>query len=175
MATQQNIVKNSTNPTTNEGNLLSLITLQQVLGTSGTKSTEIKTIVQGMAKEETRYLIQAMKILTGDFKQQGVEDSVRTGAQKLRDQYGKDMNGAIQLAGVLKTKANKKQYDLVMNPFVMDALRHGTEADQTRQGFRTTSDTAASNVWKMKSAAPKAPISKPSGFTGKPAQTLKLK
>lgn len=142
---KKEIVKNKTNPTTNEGNLLSLITLQQVLGTT---DANVKKIVQDMAKEETRYLLHAMKILSApanDFD----TPAAAAGAQLMRDEYGKDMEGALRLASVLKSKSDEKQFDLVFEPFVADALNNdgGGEAQATRQGFKLPSVTAKSTVW----------------------------
>lgn len=132
---------NNTNPVTNEGNLLSLITLRQILGEEipaanpfggGDDHNDIKRIVKGMAIEETRYLMQAMKILTGPLpaRREHMNSTI-----KLRNKYGKDMTAALQLAKVLKAKGDEKEVELMLNPYVMDTLRNQPLANRRRAGF----------------------------------------
>ncbi len=148
---------NYANPVTNEGNLLSLITLKQILGDGdGEGQKEVQDIVHGMAKEETRYLLQAMKILGGKLEDTSGQAGMAT--MKLREKYGRDMNSALKLASVLKAKSDEKEVELMLNPFVMDTLRNGSAERSTRGGFTigvagqpsayagTTLDSARSNL-----------------------------
>lgn len=124
----QRLTDDYTNPQTNEGNLLSLITLQQIIGAG---DTEAKAAIAGMAKEETRHLIQAMKMLT----QEGKDDYKGQRLAKIQDKYGRDMNAAVQLAKVLKAKGDEKEVDLLLNPFVMDTVRGKGSQRNKRGGF----------------------------------------
>ena len=144
------LLDNHTNPITNEGNLLSLITLQQVLGRE--PQNEIQRIVQGMAKEETRYLVQAMKILTGDIH--GIQGNAqRAGVLKLREKYGRDMDAALKLGEVLKARGDSKAVDLMFNPFVMDSLRSNDEDANIRGGFRVPPGLGGNHEWPIGTTA----------------------
>jgi hypothetical protein len=127
-ATNQKLVDDYTDPTTNEGNLLSLITLKNILGGAGGIGGVDDTL-QAMAKEETRHLMLAMKVLTAD----GAADMK---AAKLQEKYGRDMSGAIALSKVLKSKSDEKEVDMLLNPFVMATIRGKGPARANRAGFR---------------------------------------
>lgn len=121
-----------TDPTTNEGNLLSLITLKNILGDeAGVNST-----LKDMAKEETRHLMLAMKILTS----KGDQGDPATGqaVQKLQEKYGRDMAGAVKLGKLLKTKADEKEVELLLAPFVIDTIKGKSAQRQVRGGFSLT-------------------------------------
>ena len=119
----------------NEGNLLTLITLDQLLtkapGAAGTAEA-----IGLMAKEETRHLVQAMKILTDT--RSGEEGAA---AQKLQDKFGRDMAGAVALSSVLQSEGAKKEVELLINPFVMDTIRSKGSGRQQRGGFTTGKST----------------------------------
>jgi len=126
-ATNMKLVDDYTDPTTNEGNLLSLITLKNILGSHNGKG-EVDDALKAMAKEETRQLMMAMRVLTGEDKR----------AQKLQDKFGRDMNGAIALSKVFKTKADEKEVELLLNPFIMDTIRNKADVRKERGGFTKT-------------------------------------
>ena len=139
---------------TNEANLLSLITLSQLLEDEGAASDAIK----GMAKEETRYLVQAMKILTDN--RPGVPGMA---SQKLQDRFGRDMAGAVKLAELLKSQGDQKEVELLLNPFIMDTLRSkdtprqqrgGFTTSQLRPGDRGTSNASGRSGWGQDAAQP---------------------
>ncbi len=119
-----------TNPTTNEGNLLSLITLQNIVGGNDTKQGPGK-ILADMAREETRHLMLAMKILTQD----GTESVSGHAALKLQDKFGRDMNGAIRLGKLLKAKTDQTEVDMMLNPFVMDTFITRGDGRNVRGGL----------------------------------------
>ena len=132
-AMNKKLVDDYTDPTTNEGNLLSLITLKNILGGDGGEAGVDETL-RNMAKEETRHLILAMKILTKNTDASSV---------KLQEKYGRDMSAAISLSKVLKTKADEKEVELLLNPFVMDTIRGKGAARNERGGFRQAHIAAA--------------------------------
>ena len=124
------------NPTANEGNLLSLITLNQILGKKPT-AAEMKG-PQGtfykMAQEETKYLTMAMQILTDEMKD--AEPERNAAIAKLKEKFGTDMAAAVRLGNVLKTRTNDKEEEMWLNPFTMDMLRaKHTKSSKTRGGF----------------------------------------
>jgi len=133
-ATNMKLVDDYTDPTTNEGNLLSLITLKNILG-SQDGNGPVDIALKDMAKEETRHLMLAMRVLTGNDPR----------AQKLQDKFGRDMNGAIALSKIFKTKADEKEVELLLNPFIMDTIRNKSEERKIRGGF-TIAETRAGAV-----------------------------
>lgn len=131
----EKVLGKTSDAVTNEGNLLSLITLKQILGDEDPNGKEVKEILRGAAKEETRYLMQAMKILTGDIPDD-IAPEVKAGYQRLRGQYGQDMAGALKLGEVLKAKASDKELELLYNPFVLDTIRNKNHEHRMAGGFK---------------------------------------
>lgn len=113
----------SEEPTTgevNEGNLLSLNTIKKVYD----GDDEAKQAIIEVQKTESKYLVLAMKLLTGKvpvgygegkvFEDQGTADKV---AYRLRSKYGSDLRGAMGLAKLLKTKADEAEFNsLIKGP-----------------------------------------------------------
>ena len=143
------------NPTANEGNLLSLITLNQILGKKPADLTTPEGTFYKMAKEETKYLTMAMQILTDEMKD--AEPERNAAIAKLKEKFGTDMAAAVRLGNVLKTRTNDKEVEMWLNPFTMDMLRaKHTKSSRTRGGFglvpekgvKTTTDlTSAPASW----------------------------
>lgn len=142
-----------TDPTTNEGNLLSLITLKQIVGETGGDGSVNHTL-RAMAKEETRHLMLAMRILTasetgpvGDEKGKGnkLEGAALAAAQKLQDKFGRDMNGAIKLGKLLKAKGDSRETELMLQPFVNDTI---TTKDRAARGGFSLGNAGPENVGK---------------------------
>lgn len=125
------ITDDYTNPTTNEGNLLSLITLKNILGGEGGADATIKA----MAKEETRHLMLAMKILTHDPPDAQKNGVTAMATARLQDKFGRDMAGAVRLGRLLKAKGDEREVDLMLDPFIMDTLAGKTKTQQVRSGF----------------------------------------
>ena len=80
-----------TSSETNEGYLLSLITMQNLF--SGDE--EAKKAIGAIAKQESVYLLQAMKTL----------GSSSDSSKMMREKFGKDFAASIKLANLLKVKA----------------------------------------------------------------------
>ncbi len=128
-----------TDPTTNEGNLLSLITLKNILGSEAGVDDTLKA----MAKEETRHLMLAMKILTDTGTVPGMPEHHKMAIQKLQEKYGRDMSGAVKLGKLLKTKADEKEVEMMVEPFVVDTLRGKQGPRSLRGGFSLDGLTGA--------------------------------
>jgi hypothetical protein len=134
--TLRGLTDDYTDPTTNEGNLLSLITLKNIVGEPAgvaVADQKINALLKNMAKEETRHLLLAMKILTHT---EGGDAVVRAAAAKLQDKYGRDMTAAVKLAKVLKAKADEKEVDMMLSPFVLSDLNTKGDARVERGGFQ---------------------------------------
>lgn len=124
-----------TDPQTNEGNLLSLITLKQILGKEG----QTDKVLAAMAKEETRHLMMAMRILSSNGDNGLITgDAPIAAAAKLQDKFGRDMSAALRLGKLLKNKADSKEVELMLNPFVLDTINNKGESRNTRSGFKRT-------------------------------------
>lgn len=130
----RSITDDFVNPTTNEGNLLSLLTLRSMYN----DNDQAKAAIKGMAAEEGRHLLQAMSILTGDMSGAGGEEAkiTQAAAEKLRDKFGRDMTGAIKLANMLKDKADAKETELILAPFVDSVVAQKSGARAKRSGFQ---------------------------------------
>ena len=125
----QRFTDDYTNPTTNEGNLLSLITLKQIVG----GQQGVDDTLRDMAKEETRHLMLAMKILTN---RNGLGNAAAdSAAAKLQDKFGRDMNAAIKLGKLLKAKGDAKEVELMLQPFVQSTIVNKGPIRAGRGGF----------------------------------------
>jgi len=137
----QKLTDDYTDPNTNEGNLLTLITLKNILGTGG----QNEEVLKRMAKEETRHLMLAMRILTEDGTGAGgaaPDPATAAAATKLQEKYGRDMRGALKLGNVLKQKADEKEVEQMLAPFVLGDLTTKGEERIKRAGFNLGSGKA---------------------------------
>lgn len=130
--TNAEMIDDYSDPTTNEGNLLSLITLKQIVGSADGKSP-YDDVIKSMAAEETRHLMLAMAILSEDGS--GKLAKAAPAAQKLQDKFGRDMAGAVRLGKLLKTQADAKEVELMMEPFVRATLFKKGKSRNIRSGF----------------------------------------
>jgi len=117
------LIGDKTDANTREGDLLSLITLNQVLSDAELKD---KQAMKAMANEETRYLRAAMRILT---------DQGDPGAIRMQEEFGRDMRAAVQLGKILKRVSDKKEVELLMTPFVRAVLNDKPGVRSGRSGF----------------------------------------
>ena len=106
----------SEEPTTgdvNEGNLLSLNTLKRIYGG---ESVEGKAIL-AIQKNESKYLVLAMKLLTGNYEVKDAKDKDITKhvSYRLKSKYGNDLKGAMNLAKLLKTKADEVEFNSLIH------------------------------------------------------------
>lgn len=93
-----------------EGNMLTLLTMKDLFKDG---DPEAKAALGAIAKEESKYLMQAMKVLSSETEGAGGE-SIR----RMQDKFGKDMAGATQLAQLLKNESIKQEYEEDIKKFV---------------------------------------------------------
>lgn len=112
----------------NEGNMLTLLTMKDLFK-SETAATNAIDIV---AKEESRYLVQAMKILSSDpnspWKDADGNDHDLTAAQaktitKMQNKFGKDLEGSKELSKLLKIEAVRVEFEDSIKEFVGSKIR----------------------------------------------------
>jgi len=118
----------------NEANLLSLMTLKEFY--SGDEDS--KKAFETIGKNETKYLTEAMKILSEDIKDASDAKSIAT--KKLQQKFGRDFNAAIGLSNMLKNKAEEIEYDLLIKAVIPSDLRSGIR----NNAFLSTPAPAAS-------------------------------
>ena len=117
-----------------EGNMLTLLTMKDLFKTPGGSTNE--TAIGAVAKEESRYLVQAMKILSTDPEQgwgageDGEGGSNLSADQKrtirrMQDKFGKDFKGATELSKLLKTEAVRVEFEDAIKSFVGPKIRSG--------------------------------------------------
>jgi hypothetical protein len=121
--------KDATNPVTNGKNLETFALFKHLFGD--------QVNFKRMAKEEVRYLDHAMNILTAGWTYEDgadakVELTDREGADKyyiqsayrLQEKYGRNLEGAMELAKVLKLMADRKEVEQAFSPHI-EKLLHG--------------------------------------------------
>lgn len=96
-----------------EGNMLSLLTMKDLLRAG---SADEKAL-QAIAMEESKYLRQAMKIVSADINQITDADHKRT-ITRLQDTYGKDLAAAYSLANLLKTEQIRDEFQASIKPLL---------------------------------------------------------
>lgn len=89
-----------------EANMLTLLTMRDLAGKDSDEAKAIKSI----AAEESKYLMHAMKYLTGE------PDNATK--HRLQAKFGKDFRGASELAKLLKKEAIEKEYKEEINNFL---------------------------------------------------------
>ena len=95
----------------NEGNLMSLLTLQKFYK----GDADIKKSLQTIGENESKYLVEAMKILTDD--KQPV-------FKKIQQKFGNNFNASLGLAQMLKNKSEQVEFDKLINPIVTNLEAH---------------------------------------------------
>ena len=95
----------------NEGNLMSLLTLQKFYK----GNADIKKSLQTIGENESKYLVEAMKILTDD--KQPV-------FKKIQQKFGNNFNASLGLAQMLKNKSEQVEFDKLINPIVANLEAH---------------------------------------------------
>lgn len=104
----------------NEGNLMSLLTLQKFYkDDTKTENKEITQAIKAIGTNESKYLVEAMKILTaGKGSENGLDDDGLKTAHKLQQKFGSNFNASLGLAQMLKTKSDEKEFNSLMDPIV---------------------------------------------------------
>jgi hypothetical protein len=124
---QSFFVDENTAPITNEGNLLSLMTMRDFYkGPDGKVPDEMNKIFQNVAQEESRYMIAALKVLADDSPE----------SHRIQNKFGRDFDAAKSIAKLLKQKADEREFESTIEPFVTalttdrKAARPGLIAEQ---------------------------------------------
>lgn len=102
------VLDDLSNPTPNENNLLSLLTLRDL-----SKSDDDKDIINRIAHQETKHLISAMKILGQDIPE-NASTAIEKDTLVLQRKFGKDTKGSIALAKLIKDHENKDKFDTII-------------------------------------------------------------
>ena len=107
---------------TNEADLLSLMTLKEFYKGGAVGDDEAKAALTAIGREESRYLVESMKILSKDVS----SDADAAKYLKIRAKFGRDFNGAKQLALLLKSESDAAEYRELILPIVQPlcVLRH---------------------------------------------------
>lgn len=95
----------------NEGNLMSLLTLQKFYK----GNADIKKSLQTIGENESKYLVEAMKILTDD------KEPI---SKKIQQKFGNNFNASLGLAQMLKNKSEQVEFDKLINPIVANLEAH---------------------------------------------------
>ena len=111
---------------TNEADLLSLMTLKEFYKGGSSGDEEAKAALTAIGREESRYLVESMKILSKDVS----SDADQAKYLKIRAKFGRDFNGAKQLALLLKSEADAAEYRELLGPIVRP-LVEARQADRS--------------------------------------------
>jgi hypothetical protein len=118
-------VDENTAPITNENNLLSLMTRRDFYEDGdGKVPDEIGNLFKNVAQEESRYMMTALAVLA-DKSEHG---------RKIQNKFGRDFDAAKSIAKLLKQKADEREFDNTLKPFV-DGLATGRSKSRHPQGI----------------------------------------
>ena len=95
----------------NEGNLMSLLTLRKFYE----DNADVKQSLQTIGENESKYLVEAMKILTDD------KEPI---SKKIQQKFGNNFNASLGLAQMLKNKSEQVEFDKLINPIVANLEAH---------------------------------------------------
>ena len=102
-----------------EGNMLTIMTLKDLYKTQNGASPE-EVALTSVHKEESKYLMHALKILAAPTKSDGDEAAKKkaAAAQRIQNKFGKDLAGATQLAQLIKQEAVKAEFEADIKPIM---------------------------------------------------------
>ena len=101
---------------TNEADLLSLMTLKEFYKGSAPGDADASAALLSIGREESRYLIESMKVLSKDTR--ALSQNEASKYNKIKAKFGRDFNGAKQLAMLLKSEADATEYRELILPIV---------------------------------------------------------
>jgi hypothetical protein len=106
---QSFFVDETTAPVTNEGNLLSLMTMRDFYkDNNGAVPEAVNNLFKNVALEESRYMMSALAVLADKSKN----------SQRIQNKFGRDFNAAKEIAKMLKEKADEREFEKTLDPFV---------------------------------------------------------
>ena len=105
---------------------MSLLTLQKFYkDDSDAKATEITNAIKAIGTNESKYLVEAMKVLTANkVTKNGLDDEALKTAHKLQQKFGSNFNASLGLAQMLKTKSEEREFNSLMEPIVQKLETH---------------------------------------------------
>lgn len=95
----------------NEGNLMSLLTLQKFYK----DDVNINDALKKIGANESKYLVEAMQLLTADTTNNDDESKTK---RKIQQKFGQNFNASLGLAQMLKTKSEEVAFNDLINPIV---------------------------------------------------------
>lgn len=113
----------------NEANLLSLMTLKEFYA----DDTVAKDAFEIIGKNETKYLTEAMKILSDDTEVDPNQPKTMA-TKKLQQKFGRDFNAAIALSNMLKNKAEELEYNELITAVIPSDLRTSIKSNAFLSG-----------------------------------------
>jgi hypothetical protein len=106
---QSFFVDENTAPITNEGNLLSLMTMRDFYkDENGKIPDKVKGIFDNVAREESRYMMSALAVLADKSEN----------SKRIQNKFGRDFDAAKSIAKLLKQKADEQEFENTLKPFV---------------------------------------------------------
>lgn len=122
-----------TNALGNEDTFLTLMSMKSFFKDSVASGEEKKendkavAVLDEIAKEEARYMVQAAKALHGKPKDESPESGNFIKSQAtLRRKFGRDMNAVAELAKVLKSKVEDKETEDILLGMASGLEREGS-------------------------------------------------
>lgn len=113
----------------NEANLLSLMTLKEFYA----GDADAQNAFENIGKNETKYLTEAMKILSDDSEVDPT-DTKSMATKKLQQKFGRDFNAAIGLSNMLKNKAEELEYNELIEAVISSDLRTSIKSNAFLSG-----------------------------------------
>lgn len=111
----------------NEKTLMTLITM---MGAAKDGTTAQEKAIAGFAKGQMKYFLQAMEILSSAPTRKPTHAAAIAQRAAFQRQFGVDsFEGAMELAELLKAKADERELDLRLRPFVDDMVRMARTGD----------------------------------------------
>lgn len=114
----------------NEGNIMTLLTLQQMYGQ--TPGSEEAKIIKATADKEMRYLFPAMKLLNGELPTNPEQEKA---VQKLRDKLGQGLDASVRVANLVRAEMQDAEVRRMLMPVIGAASSiGGTQEDRDEWG-----------------------------------------
>lgn len=101
-----------------EGNMLTLMTMRDLLGKDVTANDPKYKALKKIAEEESKFLTKAMEVLTTDTSLLPVSDAAERAKQsayaKMQQKFGRDLRGAKELGQLIKSESLKNEWEIEM-------------------------------------------------------------
>ena len=87
-----------------------------------------KQAINSVAKEESRYLVHAMKILSANPSDANMSGVQKRTVQRMQDKFGKGFEGATQLSHLIKSEAVRVEFEDAIKGFVGNKVKSASGA-----------------------------------------------